>query len=138
MKYCKEVKVPIPVGTQLSANQCAKLEEIEYMYHVAYASAVGSLMYAKVCTQPDIAHAVEVLRRYMMTPRKEHWTTIKRVFRYLHGMTNFAIYYHGNSKDVGVHDFVDSDWAGDIHGIRSTNDYVFGLFGGAISWMSRK
>ncbi|RVW84646.1 hypothetical protein CK203_044647 [Vitis vinifera] len=28
----------------------------------SYASAVGSLMYAMVCTRPDIAHAVEVGR----------------------------------------------------------------------------
>ena len=108
------------------------------MAHVPYASAVGSLMYVMVCTRPDIAHAVGVLSMYMMTPGKEHWIAIKRVFRYLHGMTDFAIYYHGNSKDVGVHGFVDSDWVGDIHGRRSTSGYVLRLFGGAFSWMSRK
>jgi hypothetical protein len=38
------------------------------MSHVPYASAVGSLMYAMVCTRPDIAHAVGVLsREYMAT-----------------------------------------------------------------------
>jgi hypothetical protein len=51
------------------------------MSHVPYASAVGSLMYAMVCTRPDIAHAVGVLSRYMSKPGKEHWTTVKRVFQ---------------------------------------------------------
>ncbi|GKV11817.1 hypothetical protein SLEP1_g23036 [Rubroshorea leprosula] len=56
-----------PVGTRLaghfklSIEQCpASKEEAEYMKNVPYASAVGSLMYAMVCTRPDIAHAVGV------------------------------------------------------------------------------
>ena len=39
---------------------------------VPYASAVGSLMYAMVCTRPDIAHAVGVVSRYMENPVKEN------------------------------------------------------------------
>jgi hypothetical protein len=66
MQECKPVKVPIPVGVKLSADQCPKThEEEEDMSHVPYASAVGSLMYAMVCTRPDIAYAVGVLIRYI-------------------------------------------------------------------------
>jgi hypothetical protein len=42
------------------------------MSHVPYASVVGSLMYAIVCTRPEIAHAVGVLSRYVSKPGKEH------------------------------------------------------------------
>ncbi|GKC13731.1 hypothetical protein Tco_1010513 [Tanacetum coccineum] len=35
---------------------------------VPYASAVGSLMFAMICTRPDIAHAVGVVSRYMVEP----------------------------------------------------------------------
>jgi hypothetical protein len=42
------------------------------MSHVPYASVVGSLMYAMVCTRPDIAHTMGVLSRYMSKPGKEH------------------------------------------------------------------
>ena len=34
--------------------------------------------------------------------------------------------------------FVDADWAGDLDQRRSTSGYVFNLFGGAVSWMSKK
>jgi hypothetical protein len=62
MQECKPVKVPIIVGVKLSANQCLKIEqEEEDMSHVLYASAVGSLMYAMVCTRLDIEHAVGVI-----------------------------------------------------------------------------
>eukprot|EP00253_Pinus_taeda_P028555 PITA_28555 len=110
MQDSKPVKVPIPVGVRLSAEQCPKTqEEEEDMSRVPYASAVGSLMYAMVCTRPDIAHAVGVLSRFMSKPGKEHWTTVKRVFR-----------------------------LGSRYQRRSTSGYVFNLFGGAVSWMSKK
>jgi hypothetical protein len=82
MQECKLVKVPIPVGVKLFVDQCPKThEEEEDMSHVPYASEVGSLMYAMVCTRPYIAHAVGVLRRYMSKPGKEHWTTSKKGFQ---------------------------------------------------------
>ena len=65
------------------------------MSHVPYASSIGSLMYSMVCTRPNISHAMGFLRRYMSKPRKEHWTTVKRVFRYLCGTTDHAICYQG-------------------------------------------
>ena len=42
------------------------------MSKVPYASAVGSLMYAMVCTRPDISHAVGVVSQFLTNPRKEH------------------------------------------------------------------
>jgi hypothetical protein len=67
------MKVPIPMGARLIAEQCPKThEEIYDMEHVPYASDVGILMYVMVYTRPYIANAVGVLRRYMLTPRNEH------------------------------------------------------------------
>eukprot|EP00253_Pinus_taeda_P009593 PITA_09593 len=81
MQDSKPVKVPIPVGVKLSTEQCPKTqEEEEDMSRVPYASAVGRLMYAMVCTRPDIAHAVGVLSRFMSKPGKEHSTAVKWVF----------------------------------------------------------
>ena len=142
MQECKLVKVPIPVGVRLSAEQCPKnQEEEEYMACVPYATVAGRLMYAMVCTSPDIAHEVGVLSRYMSKPEKEHWTTIKRVFKYLRGTTDHAICYQGKvgpDRVLDVHGFVDADWAGELDHRRSTSGYVFNLFGGSISWMSKK
>ena len=38
---------------------------MDYMSKAPYASTIGSLMYAMVCTRPDIAHGVGVVSRYM-------------------------------------------------------------------------
>ena len=39
---------------------------------------------------------------------------------------------------LDIHGFVDADWAGDMDQRRSTSGYVFNLFGGIVSWMSKK
>jgi phosphoribosyl-AMP cyclohydrolase len=39
---------------------------------------------------------------------------------------------------VDIHGFVDADWARDMDRRRSTSGYVFNLFGGEISWMSKR
>jgi hypothetical protein len=60
------VKVPIPIGVKLSVDQCPKTqEEEEDKSHVPYASVVGSLMYAMLCTRSYIACSMGFLRRYM-------------------------------------------------------------------------
>jgi hypothetical protein len=142
MQECKLIKVPIPVGVKLSADPCPKThEEEEDMSRVPYVSAVGSLMYAMVCTRPDIAHAVGVLSRYMSKPRKEHWTIVKGVFRYLCGTASYGLCYQGRpglERVLDIHVFVDAYWAIDLDRRRSTSEYVFNLFGGAINWMSKR
>ncbi|CAN0919975.1 Retrovirus-related Pol polyprotein from transposon TNT 1-94 [Linum grandiflorum] len=55
------------------------------MKNVPYASAVGSLMYAMVCTRPDIAHAFGVVSRFLSNPGKEHWVAVKWILCYLRG-----------------------------------------------------
>ena len=47
------------------------------MSKVPFASAVGSLMYAMVCTRPDITHAIGVVSRFLTNHRKEHWEAVK-------------------------------------------------------------
>ena len=52
-------------GVYFSKEQSPKTpQEIEDMRHIPYASAVGSLMYAMLCTWPDICYAVEIVSRY--------------------------------------------------------------------------
>eukprot|EP00253_Pinus_taeda_P028820 PITA_28820 len=116
-------------------------EEEEDMSCVPYVSAVSSLMYAMVYIRPDIAHAVGVLSRFTSKPGKEHWIVVKRVFRYLRGTSDYGLCYQGRpglDRVLDIRGFVDADWAGDFDQRRSTSGYVFNLFGGAVSWMSKK
>eukprot|EP00253_Pinus_taeda_P036349 PITA_36349 len=91
MHDSKPVKVPIRVGVKLSAKECPMTQEVEeVMSPVPYARTVSSLMYAMVCTRPDNEHAVGVLSRFLSKPGKENWTTMKQVFRYLSGTSDYV------------------------------------------------
>ena len=48
-----------------------------------YASYVGSLMYAQVCTHSNIAYIVGMLCRFLSNLGMDHWKAIKRVMQYL-------------------------------------------------------
>ena len=71
-----------------------------------------------VITRPNIAHVVGVLSWFMSKPGKDHWTTVKRVFRYLHDTSDYGLCYQerpGLDKVLDIHGFVDADWAGDLN-----------------------
>ena len=120
---------------KLSKEQSPKTtEEHDHMALVSYASAVGSLMYAMVCTRPDIAHVVGVVSRYMANPGKEQREAMKWLLRYLRGTcTSLCI---GKGK-VNLQGFVDADLGGDVDSIKSTSGYIYTRGGTSVSWMSR-
>ena len=99
---------------------------------VPYASAIGSLQYAQVCTRPDIAFVTGVLGRFQSNPGIEHWKIVKKTLRYLQGTKGLMLTYR-RSDSLQVEGYSDSDFAGDIDDRKSTSGYVFTLAGGAIS-----
>ena len=73
MDNCKAVSTPLAAHFRLSAECCPQSDEdIDRMFNVPYSSVVGSLMYAMVCTRPDLSHVVSVVSRYMHNPGKDH------------------------------------------------------------------
>ena len=132
----KTRSTPLAAHFNLTKKQSPKTDEDkEYMAKVPYASAVGSLMYAMVCTRPDIAHAVGVVSRFMSNPGREHWEAVKWLLRYLKGTSKIALCY--NKKDVILEGFSDADLGGCLDTRKSTTGYIFTLGGTAVSWMSR-
>ena len=137
MQDCKSFDTPISKCDTLSLEMCPKTQkETDQMKMVPYANAVGSLMYAMMCTRPDICHAVGMVSRYQSNPGQGHWKAVKRVLRYLKGTTDLALCYQGS--DLQLEGYTDADWAGDLDERRSTSGFVFLLGNGAISWSSKK
>jgi ATP-binding cassette subfamily B (MDR/TAP) protein 1 len=84
MDEAREVDCPLAAPFKLSKKQCSSTEKMEKeMQNVPYASAVGSLMYAMVCTRPDIARAVSTVSRFMSNLRRPHRESVKWILRYL-------------------------------------------------------
>ncbi|XP_065874841.1 uncharacterized protein [Euphorbia lathyris] len=121
---------------ELSSKQSPQTdEEKEDMERVPYSSVVGCLMYAMVCTRPDLAHAVSLISRFMANPGRAHWSAVKWVLRYVKGSLSKGLSYGGAEALVDdVAGFVDSDYTGSIDTRKSQTGYVFTVFGTAISW----
>jgi hypothetical protein len=108
-------------------------EEIEYISRAPYSSTVGNLMYAMVCTRPNIAHAVGVVRRYINNPGKEHWDVVKWILRYFRGTATHSLCFGGS--DTVLQGYVDLDMEGDKDSRRSTKGYLFTVGGTTVSWI---
>ena len=79
----KVLNVPLASHFKISLGLCpSSVEEKDYMDSVLYANTIGCLMYAMVCTRPDISHVVGVVSNYMKNPGNEHWNAVKWVLWY--------------------------------------------------------
>ncbi|KAE8694615.1 putative pentatricopeptide repeat-containing protein [Hibiscus syriacus] len=131
MQDCKPISSPLPINFKLSSSMSPSSEEERMeMSRVLYTSAVGSLMFAMICTRPDIAQAVGVVSRYMANPGKEHWNTVKRILRYIKGTSIVALCYGGSN--LLINGYVNSGYAGDLDKSKSTTGYVFKVAGRAM------
>lgn len=102
---------------------------------IPFRSAVGSLMYLACATRPDIAYAVSRVSRSMAEPTSADWASVKRIFRYLRGTSNFGLLY--TSSDDELCAYSDADFAGDVKTRRSTNGFVSLIGNSAVSWTSQ-
>ncbi|GKE76739.1 hypothetical protein Tco_1542859 [Tanacetum coccineum] len=110
------------------SKKAIKEEEIR---NVPYASLVGSLMYALVCTRPDLTFLVGMLSRYQRNPRKDHWKASKKVLRYLQGTKDYSLTYRRTNL-LEVVGYFDTDDKGCKDTRKSTSGYIFLLAEGGL------
>ncbi|KAJ7963948.1 Retrovirus-related Pol polyprotein from transposon TNT 1-94 [Quillaja saponaria] len=121
MHKCKPGDVLVVKGGRFSLDQCPVNDfQREFMKNIPYASAVGSLLYAQVCTRPDIAFAVGVLGRYQSNLGPEHWVAAKKVMRYLQRTNDFMLMYR-NVDHFELIGYSDYDFAGCKDDLKSTS-----------------
>jgi hypothetical protein len=138
MHACNPTSALIVKGDKYESFQSPRNQyEINQMKSVPYGLAVGSLMYAQVCTRLDLAFMTEMLGRYQKNPGVSHWNGIKKDLRYIQGTKGLMLTYE-RSDSLEIVGYSNLDFAGCLDTDRSTSGYVFKLVGGAISWSSSK
>eukprot|EP00253_Pinus_taeda_P020448 PITA_20448 len=126
-----------PPTTPMEQNlKLTSIEGKEFEDATKYRQIVGSINYLTT-TIPDISFAVGILSRFMQKPCEGHWSTAKRVLRYLKGTQDFGIKYT-QVDDFSLIGYSDSDFEGDKETRVSTSGYSMSLGSRAISWRSRK
>ena len=78
MSNCTPGDMHVAKGDKFSLHQCSKNElKKKDMKRFPYASTIGSLMYAQVCTRPDIAYIIGMLGKYLSNPSMDYWKKAK-------------------------------------------------------------
>src|SRR5436309_15659507 len=113
----------------------------------AYQGKTGSINYATTQTRPDAARAASNLAEFLTNPSQQHQDAADQTILYLDGTRYYAIEFSASATSQEV----TLAWPATTLGIasdasfgncsttrRSTEGYLFKLFGGAIDWSSTK
>ncbi|KAJ9540464.1 hypothetical protein OSB04_026970 [Centaurea solstitialis] len=139
MDESKKGFIPMQHGIVLSKTQCpVSSQDQDKMRSVPYASAIGSIMYAMLCTRPDVAYSVSVTSRYQQNLGEPHWVAVKNILKYLRRTKDMFLVFGGSEDEISVNGYSDASFQTDRDDFRSQSGYVFTLNGGAISWKSSK
>src|SRR6185312_7518160 len=95
---CKPVTSPadpvLKLSKEMDFNSGTKQRDLEEkMSRIPYREAVGSLNYLSCISRPDISFSVSQVAKFCNYPTPSHWTTVKRIFRYLRGTLSFTLKY---------------------------------------------
>ncbi|KAK8616635.1 hypothetical protein V6N13_116605 [Hibiscus sabdariffa] len=84
LEESKKGFLPMRHGISLSKEMCPSTsQERKRMSQVQYALAIGSIMYAMICTRPDLSYALSMTSRYQANPGESHWVAVKNTLKYL-------------------------------------------------------
>src|SRR3989337_2253522 len=98
-------------------------EDKEKMSVIPYASAIGSIMYAMLCTRPDVCLAISLVGRYQSDPGVDHWTSVKNILKYLKRTKDMFLVYECD-KELVVKGCIDASFDTDPDDSRSQSGYV--------------
>ena len=107
MDQSKKGFLPVLQGVELSQTQSPTMEESrERTKVIPYASAIGSIKHAMLCTRPNVCLATCLARGYKSDPGMDHWTAVKIVL----GVNKDMFLDYGGDKEFIVKGYVDASF----------------------------
>ncbi|KAK8685812.1 hypothetical protein V6N13_124846 [Hibiscus sabdariffa] len=129
MEESKRGFLPMRHGISLSKEMCpSSPQERERMSQIPYASVIGSIMYAIICTRPDLSYALSMTSRYQANPGEGHWIAVKNILKYLRRTKDVFLVY-GGEEELGIKGYIDASFQTDKDDSRSQSGFVFCLNG---------
>jgi hypothetical protein len=133
MQDSKKGFLPMSHGITLSKKQCPlELDQQERMRVIPYALAIGSIMYAMLCTRPDISYTLSAMNKYQSNYGEAHLTIVKNILKYLR-RTKEAFLVFGCEEELIVKGYNDASFQTNADDSKSQSGFVFCLNGGAMS-----
>jgi hypothetical protein len=99
------------------------------MNTIPYASAIGSIMYAMLCTRPDVSFALSVTSRYQSDFGEAHWTIVKSILKYLRRTKDMFLIF-GGEDELLVKGYTNASFQTDKDDSKSQSGFIFCLNGG--------
>ena len=124
MEQSKRGCVPMVRKITLSKSLCPQTQdERSCMSMIPYDSAIRLIMYAMLCTRPDVSYAMSVTSRYLSDPGMGHWVAVKNILKYLRRTKDVLLIY--GYGDLIVNGYSDASFQYDRDDSKSQSGYVF-------------
>ena len=133
MQDSKRGFLPMSHGIKLSKSQCPTTkDERERIDKIPYASTIGSIMYAMLCTRPDVSYALSMTSRFQSDPGECHWIAVKNILKYLRRTKDIFFIHGGQEGDLVISGYTNAIFQSDLDDFRSQSSFVFCLNGGVV------
>ena len=134
--HLKPVETPFPTNADITIAH-ERDSPLSTFHNSRYRSLVGGLLYAAVCTRPDLSFPVGILAQNVHAPTERHYSLAKRVVRYILGTLDHALFYPSQViSDLEF--FCHAEWAGFHDTRRSTTRFEGNFNGTSIVWSSKR
>ena len=128
MEQSKKEFLPVLQGVKLSKTQNpTTAEDRKRMKVIPYASAIGSIKYAMLCTRSIVYPTLILAREYNSDLGVDHWTAVKII---LSGIRKYFSIMEVTKRFV-VKSYVDASFDTDLDDSKSRSRYILKV--GAIS-----
>ncbi|GJR46867.1 hypothetical protein Tco_1314970, partial [Tanacetum coccineum] len=131
METCELVDTPMVEKSKLDKDPQGKAVD-----PTGYRGMIGTLMYL-TASRLDLVFVVCMCSRYQAKPIEKHLHAVKRIFRYLRGTINTALWYLKDSC-IALTAFADADHVGCQDTRKSTSGSMNMLGDRLVSWSSKK
>ena len=101
-----------------------------------YQSIIGSLLHMAQCTRPELALYVGAVASYNSSPSQAHYNAAVDIVRYVGCTAERGIIFGHTSVPLEI--WCDANFAACQGTRRNTTGWVVVMYGGAVSWSSKK
>jgi hypothetical protein len=95
-------------------------------------------MHLMIQIRSDLAYSISRLAQFMSNLINNHWTTLKRVLRYLNESKELSILYKKAPGSLILKTWIDFSWDENSNDIRSTHDHFLFMRDESIEWKFSK
>ena len=131
MENCKESTTPMATNCYLNSDEKgASVDQSKYR------GLIRSLLYL-TASRLDVMFSVCLCARFQANPKESHFTTTKRILKYLQGTINVGLWY-SSEVSLNLIRYSDSDFVGCKIDRKSTSETCHLLGSSLISWHNKK